>query len=595
MVAHRRRKRLLASAVFIGWGVIKSLKMTLKKSQYIDVVIILSIILLILISLRSLFVPGLFYAHDSLYHFVRQYHYSHELARGQFPVRMATGLAYGQGYPIFNFVYSLPYAIGNIGGILHLSYVDSLKAVVCISSLLSVAIWYVWLRRNFSRYASALGTVFFWFFPYRFLTYFVTFQFGAIVANSFFPLLLLGLDSVLSEMKIKNCGKLLGFAAAVISLTGMILSHLVTLLIYLPFLVVYVGYSLRHALFKKIVPLVWILILSTGISAYYWLPATVELSWIKAGQQAIVEYKDHFPTLRQLIIPSWGYGYSEAGSNDGISFQIGIAQWLVFVFSLIISISVILKKKIITGNLLNKKLLFIGILSFCMYLILLLPISNTIWEIMPLIKSIQHPWRLLAGVGASASLLLTVLAHEKWGKILALLFVLLAIFNTRNYQRPMSFEYLTDAELIQKVENAESGDVSWEFLPIWAEQPTSFSENFVLQWRGDIVSQFVDGMSTQLISEKEEELVLNKIYYPSWVLIDGDERISTYPSETGMLAATLPAGQHALTLQLGETTAAKMGNSISMISVGVFILVLIGESKFFHLVTHRLNIFYKSQ
>ncbi|MBP9719609.1 MAG: hypothetical protein KBD46_03990, partial [Candidatus Levybacteria bacterium] len=214
-----------------------------KKSQFSDILILFFIIILIFISLRSLFLPGLFQAHDSFYHFVRQFHFSHELADGQLPVRMATEMAYGQGYPIFNFVYSLPYAIGNLGVVSHLGYVDSLKAVVYLSSLLSVVIWYVWLRKNFSKFASALGTLFFWFFPYRFLTYFVTFQFGAIVANSFFPLLLLGLDTVLTETKLKRSQKLLGLAAAVIGLTGMILSHLVTVLIYLPFLIVYVGRS----------------------------------------------------------------------------------------------------------------------------------------------------------------------------------------------------------------------------------------------------------------------------------------------------------------------------------------------------------------
>ncbi|MBP9719555.1 MAG: hypothetical protein KBD46_03720, partial [Candidatus Levybacteria bacterium] len=333
-----------------------------------------------------------------------------------------------------------------------------------------------------------------------------------------------------------------------------------------------------------IVPLVWILALSAGISAYYWLPATVELSWIKAGQQAIVEYKDHFPTLKQLIIPSWGYGYSEAGANDGISFQIGIAQWLVFLSSLLITFFVILRKNTFIEDLLNKKLLFVGILSFGIYLILLLRISTVIWEVTPLMKSIQHPWRLLAGVGASASLLLTVLAHTKWGKILALLFVILAIFNTRNYQRPMTFEYLSDGEIIKKIENAESGDVSWEFLPIWAEQPTRYSENFVLHWKGLIVSPFIDGMGAQLINETEEELILNKIYYPSWILTDGEQRVTTYPSNTGMLAATLPAGQHTLNLQLGETSAARAGNVISIVFVGVLLLFLSSKFKLPHLI-----------
>lgn len=69
------------------------------------------------------------------------------------------------------------------------------------------------------------------------------------------------------------------------------------------------------------------------ISAYYWLPAVFEKKFIQEGTP--FNPLDHFPFIRQLIIPFWGYGASVWGPNDQMSFQIGIINILVIVLGFI--------------------------------------------------------------------------------------------------------------------------------------------------------------------------------------------------------------------------------------------------------------------
>ena len=68
-------------------------------------------------------------------------------------------------------------------------------------------------------------------------------------------------------------------------------------------------------------------ILGIGLSAYYLIPAA---AFRGLTQKLNPNYfTDHFVTLRQLIYSPWGYAFSMKGvENDGMSFQVGVTQWL---------------------------------------------------------------------------------------------------------------------------------------------------------------------------------------------------------------------------------------------------------------------------
>lgn len=555
-----------------------------------DIRSIVILVISVLTTLRYLFKPGLYYAHDSLYHFVRLYQYYYELLQFQIPVRMATQLADGRGYPLFNFVYSTPYLIGSLFVALGISYGESLKAVIVLCSLTTIILWYIWLRKHFTVTAALLGSLVFWFLPYRFLTIFVTFQLGTIAAGVFLPLLLMGLDDLLDKDRHNDSIHTSGLVIAIIGLSGLILSHLVTLILYLPLIVFYILWKFQYdfqtlaftrEVRRKLLTVLLVSIFTLGITAYYWLPATFELSWVKAGHEAIVQYQYHFPLLQQLIKSSWGYGYSESGSADGMSFQIGYAQWLVFILSLGLVILTITRPKNKNGNLTHTGLLFVGVSSFACSVFLLLPISSWLWHILPTLQSVQHPWRFLTAIGASASILVSVLTERRWGKPLAIFLVILAIINTRNYQRPLSLEYASDAELTVKKEMQETGDVSSEFLPIWASSLPQNDQAFISTWTGNIIEVDQTINYTIVSSTQSAELELNRNYYPSWNIYVNGLKTTGYCSKSGRIAITLPAGEYSVLLRLGQTKYARIGNAISSATILILLFYVTGVGKAF--------------
>lgn len=542
---------------------------------FIDLIILGMLIGIVVFTLKEIFHPGLYYAHDSIYHFVRLFHFNYELNAGQFPVRISSLLAYGYGYPLFTYVYPLPYLAGFFFNSLGLQLSDALKLTLFFCSLFSLIIWYLWLRLHFNRFSSFIGSLIFWFIPYRFLTIFVTFQLGTIVAMSFFPFVFIGIFLLTMKNFNPNCYRF-GLIFFILGISGMLLSHLITLIIVFPIILIYLIIRLfelwKNSLSKiYFFKLIWIIFSSVvfvfGLTSFYWLPALIEKNWVKAGHQPIVDIDDHFPSIEQLFFPNWGYGYSVIGDEDGLSMQLGIAQWLIIVatFILLFIKAIIYKKKFQN----NDKVLLILLITSFIYLFLMLEFSSLIWNI-SLLESLQHPWRLLAVFGILTSIMATLIAQTRFGKYLTIVFVLISIINVRNYLRPMSFDFMSDQTLLSKIEIIQSGDVSWEFLPIWA----NLSESLINSLSNSSISEIksINEKSLKILKKENNEIVFAKIYHPAWLIYDNDKLIPAYKNSEGFLSANINSSDYSLKIKIGKTESSQLADVITISSFVLFVI-----------------------
>src|SRR5438270_3785765 len=74
---------------------------------------------------------------DGLNHFYRLVEFEHLLQHGQWFPRWATDLAYGYGYPLFNFYPAISYYLGALFHALGLNDANSLLAVYVLAWLLA--------------------------------------------------------------------------------------------------------------------------------------------------------------------------------------------------------------------------------------------------------------------------------------------------------------------------------------------------------------------------------------------------------------------------------------------------------------------------
>ena len=113
--------------------------------------IILILFLITIPSLLPYFNSRFFYTQDYIF-IARLHQITTALSDGQFPVRWATDLRFGE--PIFNFYASLPFYIGFVIKSLGFSYIWTAKILFMLSSLLSAFTMFVFVRKLFSEKAA---------------------------------------------------------------------------------------------------------------------------------------------------------------------------------------------------------------------------------------------------------------------------------------------------------------------------------------------------------------------------------------------------------------------------------------------------------
>ena len=223
------------------------------------------------------------------------------LAAGHLFPRWAPGLNSGYGVPLFTFFYPLPNYIGSFVHSMGWSLADSFRLTMAAGYILAIAASYVWLKRLYGIFPAVLGSVMGAFVPYWFVDIFVRGSVGEVLALGF-------VFSALASIAYKR-RTLLALAIA-----GIILSHNIIAMIFLPVLLLYTLMTDRSMLR-------WVCV-GVILTSYFWVPALLERPYV-VGLNT-VNFRDHFPELAQLLIPSWGTGFSGPGFTlDEMSYQVG--------------------------------------------------------------------------------------------------------------------------------------------------------------------------------------------------------------------------------------------------------------------------------
>ncbi len=491
------------------------------------------------IALRDFAIPGFFKTHDGEYHIVRLMYFDKEFKGGQFPVRFATKMVYGYGSPLFTYFYPQIYYWGSLINSFVPTYSESLKLVAVVASLLSIIFMFEWLNRHFSKFASMVGALLFLLVPYRFVITYVTGAHQMLLSLMWLPLILLSIFEVRK--------KRIWLVFEVVAMAGLITSHNVSALIFFPLVLLYIfvlDYDSKkgESWVKPILGLVWGVLLS----ASFLLPALLESSYVYLGKNISVNYQEHWPTLSQLIYSKWGYGFSDSGGRAGLSFQLGIAQWVAIGLMAVLTLWALFRRKKIK----SEKLLWLCWFIFVASFLMMLPISDFVWRMIPLVQQIQFPWRILILVMVVTSIMGAFLS-EKLPKILMIVIVLLAMYTNRNHLRSWERirytdnDYMTNSFLFNG-----TTDIAGESLPRWVKTKVySIPKTLIADNRGIATAE------------------MNRFFFPSrQVIVDG-VTVQTKPSNLGLIEFPLTKGNHIVTVKLVRTPVEKLADIISLISL----------------------------
>lgn len=529
----------------------------------------IALILITLLTLLPFFNSKFFYTQDHIF-IARLQQMSIALSSGQFPVRWAPDLRFGE--PLFNFYAPLPYYLGSVISLLGLNFIWVAKVLFVLSSILSALTMYLFCRKLFTKYASFVVVALYTLAPYRAVDLYVRGALSEAWAFVFFPLIFYA-STILSQKV-----NLMGILLLAFSLAGLILTHNVMTLMFLPFLVLWWIYIvLSEKNIRVILSFLTALIFSLGLSASFLLPALLERQFIQT-QYLLVGYFDfraHFVAYRQFFSTFWGYGSSLWGPKDGLSFQIGPVHWAVFLLAVI-------------GGLIYRKnrkfLLMLPLLGIGFFVSIFLQHNKSafLWEAIPLMAFIQFPWRFLA-ISIFFVSIMGGVATDYFGqrfKLLYLVLIVLLIIINFQYFRPK--EYVDDS-FFDKFLNTQSMrkgvDLTKDYLPIWVKGVDGEVFETPRAEKGEIIISEIERKSTslsaniQVISDSLIEAPIT--YFPGWEVWTNDRLIpQSAPSKMGLIRFELPKGNFQLRIELKDTLVRTIGNMISLGSLLLGVMLL---------------------
>jgi hypothetical protein len=524
-------------------------------SKLAKVLSVISLLFVCLFFMRDLAKPGLPKLHDSNPHISRMIAYHTALDDGQFPPMWAREVMGGIGSPVMMLNYQLPYMISELFVRNGVTIFDSYKLVLALSFVASALLMYKALSTKLGILPAWAGALLYSLAPYRFLDIYVRGALGESLSFIFPPLLIWGFS--------KKSWPLL-----ILGWSGLFLTHPTASAVFSAF---FLGYALLTTNKKQLITDAQLFfgpyIVALLVASFNVLP-TLVLTKYTYYSPMLSDTLHMFPTLSQLLHSPWGYGVSLPGITDGMSFELGMAQWIALLAGLI----VYLKYH-------NREL---GYLLLCSLAVLffILPISIPLYSVLHLTSIIDFPWRLL--------LCLVFAASWAGAHVLEMM--------------PKTFKYLISLSvvlllIIQSVPIAhtdlywdkpltwfarETGDSYGEYAPLTRETRDSspFWKRAEFTMGNGEITTLVERSNHQkylVTSEDGGKVRINTAYFTGWNIPHNcsiTTRTLDHIDDSGLIGCNIEKGEQILEIVFTAPPVQRVGNLLTLAGTGVYIWIL---------------------
>jgi len=554
--------------------------------------------------------PGISTTADGEIHMLRIVSGIVNMQAGYFWPRWTPYLHQGFGYPLHNFHPPGMYVAGAIiYGITHLDPVTIFKLIQFIGTLLYPVGAYLFARTFTGKAGALVAAAAYVYAPYRFLETWSQGDIPQYLAYGLYPWLFWTIARGAERRRLHWVG-IIGFCLGLI-----IVIHHASTFFLAPFAGLYtllVSFAQRSeakgqpspnkVLIRALATTIGGLAFGVMLATVFWLPALVELSYIQIHtiQDAMFQIEANFLPLSRILagnIPvdrallNWTYPYGPGGPGMG---QPQAAAVMIGLLALlpIFKCSFRLKLHVIAGA-----------LVVALGLFLITPESHGVWNVIPLAKLLQVPWRILGVVGLAAipgAAAIPSLFPARWRTAIAgaLIGILFAAALPRLYAPLVLFvpEPPTPATTI--LYEQRSGNValtsSNEYLPRWTtERPlmggVPLSAYDTYEWRVFVEQRSLPNGATstaldhvpgtsryQIQTPTPFTLTFRQIYMPGWrVTIDGKDAEITPDTPHGLSTVQVPEGTHDVVIWYYGTTIQHVASAVSVIAIPIALLLLL--------------------
>lgn len=553
---------------------------------------------------------GLPRSNDHLTHVYRAVQLTELLRAGQLLPRWAPDLAFGYGYPVFNY---FPYSSHYLVALLTLAGLSALTAykLICAGALIGSA-WsaYAFGRELFDEASAGLVTgVAYLYSPYLLYDAHIRGSVPESLALALLPLALLHLRRAAH-------GRLRSAVWAGLALAACIFAHHGVTLQAMPFVAAYAAFELwqshrrtaavsRPSLGFPLPSPFFLLpssfILAFLLSAFFWLPALLESQFVQIERGTLnggMLYTNNFLSLGELF--AWPRLPVDPDLlNPPVVRPLPLAALLLAGLALARWWSqgaAILSKSGQSDNApistpyspISTLLFFFIAAAFAVLLIH--PISRPLWDNLPLLRLTLFPWRLLGPISLFVAVIAGALIvgrqtadrGRSFAVVLLIGFLVLVglPFASPPFEPVPSRPGLADMAAFEIPPDFIGTTTVGEYLPRAVQQlPADAGARRDLSRRPRFSAPGAQATHMPLspihdaftvVADAPVTFIYNQFYFPGWrATLNGQPVALRVTAPEGLMALDLPAGAHTVTFELADTWPRTLGNLLSVVGIGI--------------------------
>ncbi len=534
--------------------------------------------------------PGLPRATDAELHIIRTAELGFSLRAGNPYPRWAPDFYYGYGYPIFNYYAPLTYHLGNWLTAFHPQWaVNGAKAVFILAHLLSAAGAYNLGKLFGGARGGLLGAAAFALSPYILLINpHIRGDLAEVFALALFPWMLWSWERLWRNAGWGN------FAFAVLVTVALVLSHNLTALTAAVVLSVLTFWraatTMSFPLFQ--VRFRWTIIgglLVAMLTAYFWLPFLAERHAVRlnVAGEGHYDYHNHFVNLLELLAPL--HPLDRAAAAPLVPMSAGIVNILLSAAGLTIA----------SRKTLQRLMPYLILSGTCFLLIL--PVSESFWDALPLMRYYQFPWRFLGPLAALTVPLVSTLGklpqRPRWLREVLTMTALAALgvsampaLHLPPWER--GFDSITPADIVAfELEGRWRGTTSTDdFIPTTVDVIPNPQRTLLASFQApplDRVNRATlpQGATVEVLPSPPwhnrfrvctSEPFILRLYlfqFPGWrAYVDGNRVPIEIAHPEGFVTLRIPQGEHDVLVRFEDTPPRRIGWGIALLGIA-FLLI----------------------
>jgi uncharacterized membrane protein len=311
------------------------------------------------------------------------------------------------------------------------------------------------------------------------------------------------------------------------------------------------------------------IVLGAGLASFYLVPAIYEQKWIDVSQ-----------VLSPGVRPQDNFLFTPLADADHNHFNFLVSSMAVVEISALIIAIVFSRRRVLT----TYRALWLLLSAWgAGSAILMLSVSQVLWEYLPKLRFVQLPFRWLLCMNAALAMLLAMAARRWTLRLLAFVLLVAALIVAGyHFQLPWWDKAADLRDMSDAIADGAGYEGTDEYVPVGADayelnkDLPLVSNEAGAPVAANIIRWWPEEKHFTVQAAAAENLTVRLFSYPAWQVVLNGQPVATLNTDvTGLIVIPVAAGNNDVQIYFRRTIDRVVGDIVSLVSLLVFVIAWI--------------------